>query len=235
MNNLTLKIQHSTLISIFASVQIKDYYTILELTPSASLDEIKKAYRRLAHIYHPDKKGDDPYAIAQFSEIKEAYEVLTNPLKKAYYLQQRWYTQSMGRRAGQELITPVTILKQILELDKYVSTLDIYRMDKEGLYHYMINILSTDTVRKLNTFKELSVNKEIILAALSCAQVLPLPLASRLVEHLKQLETEPEVYEKMDELLYQKRNNNQWDKIKIWFVVAVVIVLCVVIFFTAKS
>lgn len=216
-------------------MQIKDYYTILELTPSASIDEIKKSYRRLAHIYHPDKKGDDPYAIAQFSEIKEAYEVLTNPLKKAYYLQQRWYTQSMGRRAGQEIITPVTVLKQILELDKYVSTLDIYRMDKEGLYHYMVNILSNDTIRKLNTFKELSVNKEIILSALNSAQVLPLPFASRLVEQLKQLETDPEVYEKMDELLYQKRSSTQWEKIKIWLVIAVVVALCIVIFFTAKS
>ena len=216
-------------------MQIKDYYTILDLPPSATLDEIKKAYRRLAHQYHPDKKGDDPYAIARFSEIKEAYEVLTNPLKKAYYLQQRWYTQSMGKRAGQELITPVTILKQILELDKYVSTLDIYRMDKEGLYHYMVNILSTDTIQKLNGYKEPGVNKEIILAALNSAQVLPLPFAKRLTEQLKKLETDQEVHEKMDQLLYQKSHAEQWDKLKIWIVVAVVAVLCVVIFIAAKS
>lgn len=215
-------------------MQIKDYYTILELPPSASVDDIKKSYRRLAHQYHPDKRGDDPYAIAQFSEIKEAYEVLTHPLKKAHYLQQRWYTQSMGKRTGQELVTPVTILKQMLELDKYVSTLDIYRMDKEGLYHYMTNMLSNEAIRKLNSFKEPDINKEIILSALNCSQVLPLHFASPLMEQLKKLDTDKEVYERIDQLLFQKKYADQWDKRKIWIVVAVVVILSVVIFFTSK-
>jgi curved DNA-binding protein CbpA len=82
-------------------VQLKDYYYILELPPSAAGDEIKKAYRRLAHQYHPDKKNNDPYAAARFSDIKEAYEILSNPLKKDYYLQQRWYAQSIGKKIKQ--------------------------------------------------------------------------------------------------------------------------------------
>jgi len=102
-------------------VQLKDYYTILELSPSASLDEIKKAYRRLALIHHPDKKGNDPYAAAQFSEIKEAYETLTHPAKKDLYLQQRWYAQSIGQRKKQEIITPVSVLKQLIELERYTA------------------------------------------------------------------------------------------------------------------
>ena len=61
---------------------LKDYYTILELEPSATLPEIKKAYRRLALQYHPDINPNDSYAAAQFVEIKEAYETLTIPAKK---------------------------------------------------------------------------------------------------------------------------------------------------------
>ena len=83
-------------------MQLKDYYSILELHPSATRDEIKKAYRRLAHQYHPDKKNNDPYAAAQFSNIKEAYEILSNPVKKDQYLQQRWYTQSIGKKIRKE-------------------------------------------------------------------------------------------------------------------------------------
>lgn len=63
-------------------MHLKDYYKLLELEPSATLPEIKKAYRRLALLHHPDKTGNDPYSAAQFSDIKEAYEVLTNPTKK---------------------------------------------------------------------------------------------------------------------------------------------------------
>jgi len=50
---------------------LKDYYRILELDPSATLPEIKKAYRKLAQQYHPDKNSGDPYPAAQFAEIKE--------------------------------------------------------------------------------------------------------------------------------------------------------------------
>ena len=79
-------------------MQLKDYYKILEMEPSATLTEIKKAYRRLAQQYHPDKNSSDEYALTYFAEIKEAYEVLTNPAKKDYYLQQRWYQQSLGKK-----------------------------------------------------------------------------------------------------------------------------------------
>ena len=88
-------------------IELKDYYSILELQPSATLQEIKKAYRRLALQYHPDRTNNDRYAAVHFTEIKEAYEVLTNPTKKEFYLQQRWYHQSMGKKfTGNKQITP---------------------------------------------------------------------------------------------------------------------------------
>ncbi|MEO8404792.1 MAG: DnaJ domain-containing protein, partial [Chitinophagaceae bacterium] len=154
-------------------MDIKDYYTILELPPSASFDEIKKSYRRLAHIYHPDKKTDDPYAAARFTEIKEAYEVLTNPHKKDLYLQQRWYAQSIGRKRTEVIVTPETLLKRMLELDRYINTLDTHRMDKEGLYHYVLHILSIENIEKLNSFHEPDINREIIRCALKCGHLIP--------------------------------------------------------------
>src|SRR5688572_11929274 len=113
-------------------MDFKDYYSILGLKPSATIPEIKKAYRHLALQHHPDKTGNDPYAAAQFAEIKEAYEVLTTPGRKHLYLQQRWYQQSTGNRRTAITVTPVNVLKQALELNRYVSKLDTSRMDKEG-------------------------------------------------------------------------------------------------------
>lgn len=60
----------------------KDYYSILDVTKSASKDEIKKAFRKLAHKYHPDKSGGDE---VKFKEISEAYSVLSNEKKRAEY------------------------------------------------------------------------------------------------------------------------------------------------------
>ncbi|MBQ6570766.1 DnaJ domain-containing protein [Candidatus Saccharibacteria bacterium] len=63
----------------------RDYYEILGLTKSASSDEIKKAYRKLAIKYHPDKNPGDKDAEAKFKEISEAYEVLSDKEKRARY------------------------------------------------------------------------------------------------------------------------------------------------------
>lgn len=64
---------------------MKDYYKILGLNKNATEDEIKKAYRKLAKKWHPDKNRDNPKAEEKFKEIQEAYETLSDPKKKETY------------------------------------------------------------------------------------------------------------------------------------------------------
>ncbi len=63
----------------------KDFYKILEVPKSASEADIKKAYRRLAMKYHPDRNPGDAEAEGRFKEAKEAYEILTDPAKRSVY------------------------------------------------------------------------------------------------------------------------------------------------------
>jgi molecular chaperone DnaJ len=65
----------------------RDYYEILGVAKNAGEDEIKKAYRKLAIKYHPDKNPDDKAAEEKFKEAAEAYEVLSNPEKRQRYNQ----------------------------------------------------------------------------------------------------------------------------------------------------
>src|ERR1700674_5431343 len=63
----------------------QDYYKLLDVARSATEAEIKKAYRRLAMKFHPDRNPDDPESEHKFKEAKGAYEVLCDPKKRAVY------------------------------------------------------------------------------------------------------------------------------------------------------
>lgn len=76
----------------------RDYYEVLGVGKSASTAEIKKAYRKLALKYHPDKNPDDKEAEVKFKEAAEAYEVLSNPEKKQRY--DRFGHAGVGGAAG---------------------------------------------------------------------------------------------------------------------------------------
>lgn len=82
-------------------VEYKDYYKVLGVNKSASQDDIKKAYRKLARKYHPDANPNNPEAEEKFKEIGEAYEVLKDPQKRSRYdqLGTNW-KQYAGAGAG---------------------------------------------------------------------------------------------------------------------------------------
>lgn len=78
----------------------KDYYGTLGVPDKATLDEIKKAYRRLAKQYHPDRNPNNAQAAERFKEINEAHDVLSDPDKRKKYDQLRRYGAFAGAGAG---------------------------------------------------------------------------------------------------------------------------------------
>jgi len=78
----------------------RDFYDILGVTKSASAEEIKKAYRKVALKYHPDRNPDDKQAEENFKEAAEAYEVLSNPEKRQRYDQFGHQAFSPGAGGG---------------------------------------------------------------------------------------------------------------------------------------
>jgi molecular chaperone DnaJ len=81
-----------------AATEKRDYYEVLGLQRNATLDDIKKAYRKMALKYHPDKNPDDPEAEEKFKEAAEAYGVLSDEDKRARY--DRYGHGGMGGMGG---------------------------------------------------------------------------------------------------------------------------------------
>lgn len=214
-------------------LEVKDYYSILEIPPSATGEEVKKAFRRLAHLYHPDKMGNDRYAAARFAEIKEAYEILIHPVRKGHYLQQRWLAQSKGQQLGSEPVNPVTILKKMLELDRYVSKLDSHRIHYGSLDQHLHHLLSEKHIDIINSYHERQVNEEIIAVTLKVAGNMPYNFIAPLAKSLKKLKVNNTHIEKrIDRFLLQHKRADLWDRKKIWVILLLVAIICMAILFS---
>src|ERR1700755_3482065 len=79
----------------------KDYYEILGVKKSASADDIRKAFRKLARKYHPDVNPGDKAAEERFKSISEANDVLSDPKKRKMYDQVGFYSDNIDQAAAE--------------------------------------------------------------------------------------------------------------------------------------
>src|SRR5215468_5639072 len=84
-----------------ATIQQKDYYGILGVKKSASSEEIRKAFRKLARKYHPDVNPGDKKAEERFKDLSEANDVLSDPKKRKIYDQLGFYSDNIDPAAAE--------------------------------------------------------------------------------------------------------------------------------------
>jgi curved DNA-binding protein CbpA len=89
---------------------MEDYYVILGIAQSATPEEIKKKYRELAKLYHPDKNSTNPSSMEFFKKIQAAYETLSDPGKRASYdLQQKELSNPAPQTKPNDILTEAFI------------------------------------------------------------------------------------------------------------------------------
>lgn len=185
--------------------------------------------------YHPDKRNADRYADAKFTNIKEAYEVLTNPGKKELYLQERWLSKASGKMNISTIINPSDVLIKSLKLNKQLALLDIYRMDHKGVAEKIIQLLNDEVLEKLHKFKETDINETIIECLLSASKPLPYAFSTDISERLVRLaDANEEKINLINSALLSKKKKEQLKKFEVMLIFLAVFFICVLIFLTGK-
>jgi hypothetical protein len=205
--------------------QVKDYYKILDIPSTASEQEIKRSFRRLAQRYHPDKNDNSQMAAAHFREIQEAYKVLSDPKQREAYHYQRWYVRSAGQSFARTPLTPDGILQECRLLQQYVTSMNLFHIRFDAVSGHIRDLLTPNAIGILQEYRDTAVNHAIIQSILASAQPLPkkyfVPIAALL---LPLAGDDAAAIKAIDEALLQKKQLQLWDKYK-WVLMLVITAL----------
>jgi len=214
---------------------LKDYYKILEIEPSAGIAEIKRAYRRLALLFHPDKNIDNPEAAARYEEIKEAYETLIHPSKKQTYLQKRWLLQSQGRKPVVQMITPEHILKQVLELEKNVSRMDPYRFNSNAFRPFILDLTSDTIIEKLDLYTDKTIHRQIVHHLLKTIRPLHNFNPDEVISQLKKMmRNYPEQVAELDRFRFNYFKKQKLENFRLLLIFLITLLLTLLIYFAGR-
>ena len=206
-------------------MQVKDYYNTLGIPTSASQQEIKKAFRKLALQYHPDKNNGSHQSNALFSEIQEAYEVLSDVKRREEYHYKRWYTRAVGQSYVQRALSPNDILAETQLIRNYVESTSIFRINYDMISGHIRQLLTETCIGILQQHADAPLNRKIVLNLLSA--ITPLPLRYQIpISHLLHQITPAgaNTPAEIDKTLLKKKQQERWDKYK-WIVVVLLTAL----------
>jgi molecular chaperone DnaJ len=193
---------------------LKDYYELLEISPGAPEASIRKAYRKLAMRYHPDRNVGNPFAVHHFREIQEAYEVLSNPVRRNEYHHKKWMHQP-GNRKNILPVTPEEILQEAIKIERYVAVLDIFRMNKKALSGNLLQLLNDSHLGILEEKNRSGINEKIVLSVLKSVNPLPYPFLHQISNRLlKVAGAEQALQTKIQSVMLEKKQQYLWDKYK---------------------
>ncbi len=213
---------------------LKDYYSILHIPSTASMDEVKKAFRKLALLYHPDKNPDSRFATAKFAEIQEAYAVLGDRKKRTEYNYSRYF-QSSGVSQQPLAGSADDILRASFELRNKLAGMDPFRIDRDQLFFEVSRVLSDHNIRLLSDAPFTDTHQKIIRHLTESFQHLSLDHVKELVGKLQSIHPEETVaHKELNEFLLHARVQHYWNKYQFLIALVVALMVCLFIYLSSR-
>lgn len=209
-----------------------NYYDILQVKPNASNEEIRKAYRKLALLYHPDKNPGSAPTQLYFQQVKEAYEVLTNPARRDAY---HYFLKKNGHDKTPTTIVSVEGLIARAKGQKDYLIQRNYNVAPDTLFfelEHLLQPIHIEILKKDGTAGELSAFKEY---ALFCVRNFDKTQIRLVVQKLESIA--PNNQEWVLKLNHFQKNaiaSFYWNKYKILAAVVIACLTCSIIFYASK-
>lgn len=208
----------------------QDHYQTLGLAPGATAEQIKKAWRKKILDLHPDKTGNDPALALRFAAVQQAYEVLSDPLQKIEFLQERWLRKAQGQSTATHTIDLAGWIKECLALEKKVSTQDPDRIDHRSVQEQIEKLTAEQTITSLQSFAHPEAMLTGARLLLQAATLLPLTRFIPLVYSLAKIEPQNSLWQQ--ELTKAKRKISREasrDRYRVMALVLLTVLLCLLI------
>lgn len=212
----------------------KDYYKILDVKPTAEASAIKRNYRKLAMRYHPDKNQGDVLAAEVFSDIAEAYSVLSDPEQRRAYNEKKFSIFDTGHYY-KPAITQTSITADINKLQQTIAILDPYRLNRDALYVSICRILSDDVIDFLKQEKDKTFNRLFIERIIQCSKLLTLQYVEKLTPALLDIAGDDEsAHNSIKTFIQTARRSNTWNRYKAVVVIVIALLLCLLVFLLGR-
>ena len=216
-------------------MEIKDYYKTLGTSPTASDSDIKKAYRKLALKYHPDTNGGNAVADAQYMEIKEAYEVLIDPVQREEYNYKRWYNRTIGKDFTYKPLTAHAVLEECKKLTNYLAGVNQFQIEYDALNHHILALLSDNNMAILQQSGENLLINQVIKLLLHATSHLPFRYHAPIIEKLSVLAGDDrEMKEKIALHIKHHQQKALYEKYKVAAVIIFTVVICLIIYLSSR-
>lgn len=205
-----------------------DYYAILNVSPKAGVDDIRKAYRKLAFRYHPDALGDGGNDSESFRRLNEAYRVLSNPVERKKY-HQKLFTE--GLNVDLLVLTPTQSYTSLLHFYEDLRTADRFRIPERWVLQELAVIVPDSILLTMQSSEPEAFNDSFVELYLKCIESLSYQCFIQALERLSLLPLSAAMRTQIAKQTSDRKQAQFWEKHKLLFALAAAVVICVMMYF----
>lgn len=214
-----------------------DYYKILGISPTATTQEIKKAFRKLALLYHPDRNPGRQVQLSteRFSAIQEAYQVLSNARLRAQYQYARHvlHPQTVTRPLAASAVE-VRALAQ--KLHNHTRHLDPFRINRDLLYLQVTDILSDQHLHLLQEQADPLINRDIWQLLSGSLRHLTLAQLAAIRDRLAALTRhDKEATLELTRFFKENKQYHYWNRYKAVIALSLALLFCLALYLSVRN